>query len=142
MAETVSELLHRLSVPGIWGTLTSCGGWRELGFEERTSVSNKREERQCEEDSDISKCKRGVMQKESPSFPSEIPTWGLLGSAEHWAHRAQLSAAPPQSSSAPQVLAAVSSIHSSRVFHYKHLNGEGCCRHSLLNLFLSTTHFL
>lgn len=34
----------------------------------------------------------------------------LLGSAEHWAYRAQLSAAPPRSSSAPHVLA-VGLIH-------------------------------
>lgn len=63
------------------------------------SVPDKREERQREED--ISKRKRRVMQKERRSFPLEIPTWGLLGSAERWARRAQLSAAPPQSSSAP-----------------------------------------
>lgn len=53
-------------------------------MEERTSVSNEREERQHEEDT--SKYKRGVMQKESPSFPSEIPTRGLLGPAEHAGH--------------------------------------------------------
>lgn len=79
-------------------------------MEERTSLSNEREERQRKEDSDTPKCKCGVMQKESSSFSSEIPAWVWLGSAEHWAHRAQLSAAPPWSSSAPHVLA-VGLIH-------------------------------
>lgn len=139
MPETSSEPLCCLSVPDIWGTLTSRRGLERAGFR-REDISVKQERGEiCEEDSDISKCKRRVMQKESPSFTSEIPTWGLLSSAEHTGHTVLSSSISEQLSFTSLGCGSHPFI---QVLHYKHLNGKGCCRHSLLNLFPATTRFL